>query len=275
MDENYKKEIKEEFREALFDAFGFYNRFALFSGSFLYQSLDELRGKSDVDIIAVLDDSVLDDQDYLERRRFFNHTYVDIHRKYGLEPDTFFPGEIISSSMLEETKQGRGFKRDSNVLEYENMTGNDEEWINNPDLEYRCWRSMFFFTNDSGIIFGDYEDIIESRKKVIFPLLAYFYRNMNLEQEISYQDFLQQLISFFKSSEKSDFGYSYSYDKKLEDDLLRENIPIYECLKENGIVSKGVVMPGEFEKKIINVVSQINLLKTNKKPNPFIIEKWQ
>ena len=272
--EQVKKEIGKDFSKLLEDSFEDYNRMAFFSGSFLYNDWEDLRNTSDIDLLAVLDDSIVRDKSLRERRAHFNRGYEKIHQRYEMVPDTFFPGEIISSKMLEDIMYGRGFKTGADRLEYEEMQGYDSEWIENPSLEYRCWTSMFFFTNSSGQIYGDPDDLWGRRKECIFPMVLYFHQELGFNQDVEYTRFLSSLEKFVKSTDKNHIGYSPHYEGDFQRDLYRGEIPIYEVLEDNGLMERGWLKDKNIKMKKTEYLDYINNREYRYGDNPFLIEEW-
>ncbi len=127
-----------EYAEAI-QLFGNDLCFANMCGSIVYGS-DNL--KNDLDLIVVLNSST-PNNGLLETRKRFSLEYYSIHRKLGRTPDRKFPGEVISLAMAYESAVGRG----TSIIDGRPalpMVKNDNFW-NDPNNEYRCWRSMLAF----------------------------------------------------------------------------------------------------------------------------------
>ena len=165
--------IQGEFFTKMQEIWNPHIKYIFLSGSQIYsQSLLN----SDMDFLMVLHNSIYD-TDYKNLRIKSNNFYFNFSEKYGLPVDRIFPGEIISEEMLKYVKMGGGYTpRKSRInLPLENYK--DSDWLNCPKLEYLCWRSMFFFTNEENLFCYDREIFNKDRVESIFPLLLFLIKN--------------------------------------------------------------------------------------------------
>ncbi|MCA9459340.1 MAG: hypothetical protein KC550_02215 [Nanoarchaeota archaeon] len=269
-----KKDLINEFKRIIEVSFEDYLHYSFLTGSVNYKYYNELINQSDVDLMIILSDKILESHDLIERRKKFNSLYFKLHENYSLKPDKVFPGEIICESMLEEVKFGRGFEKPSDKLFYKKMGGSDEEWLKNHSLEYKCWRSMYFFTKNSSFISGNYDKFILDRNEVILPFIFYLldYPNSSLPDNLSALE--KRLATRIKNSSKSDFGYCKSYESNLfcQEGKIQE-IPIQEILQNSGILINGSqeINKPILEEKINTFLNTLNDKKFKYEFNPFII----
>lgn len=234
-------EISKLFSIAAKESFGSYLNYAFITGSANYIDLQNLQRNSDIDILLVLDNSILKSKEELIKRRTkFNSFYFGIHENYLLVPDSTFPGEIISKCMIEDIIHGRGFSEDDGKLHYEDISGNDSEWIDNPTLEYRCWRSMFLFSKNNSHISGNKEAFLEDKKLITLPLIFYLLdlsENQINNSIITIDDVWNYITLKMKNSNKNDFGYSRSYENELFLGNIIKDLPINELFSKYSIIN--------------------------------------
>lgn len=170
--------------------FGNHLLYSFSSGSYAYGG--GIKGKSDIDIIAILDDSVrqLPKLDLMQRIEGFVDDYLVLHKEQDLIPDTVFPGEYLTYSMVQDAVAGRGLHvNDNNVLflpsTYEGY------YLEDPERWYRAWLSQSTF---SVFVGGNGDMFLENKRKAwetsILFLLAYL-----PESEIDSQTIIQTLTS--------------------------------------------------------------------------------
>jgi predicted nucleotidyltransferase len=142
------KEVKISFKDSIEKLFSDEIVYAFLTGSFAYR---DFINTSDIDVVVVLNPNGTNSEELIYKRHEFTKEYLKIHENYSFNPDLHFPGEVISKDMINDAVDGRGYKvNDGFYLEdivYE------EQW-DDPELEYRCWRSMLAFNNNQFLI-GD------------------------------------------------------------------------------------------------------------------------
>ena len=97
-----------EFRDAVKDIFGDRCKAAWLSGSFLYHGAKP--GRSDIDVVIVLDDStsIPAVDSTVDRIRAFVDVYLDVHDRLGLDPDLEFPAEYVVPASIDQAINWRG-----------------------------------------------------------------------------------------------------------------------------------------------------------------------
>lgn len=271
-----KQEIIQDFKDIVNSSFGDFVRYSFLTGSINYIDFPEMKGNSDVDIMVVLADEILKSRELRPRRKRFNQLYDELHRDYNLIPDDVFPGEVISSSMLEEVKSGKGFDHDSTQFFYKQISGDDNEWIENPSLEYRCWRSMYFFTRDDSFIVGDYDSFIQDRVEVIIPLIYYLMGQEFDDLPSSFPSLEKRIAQNVRRSSKNDFGYQSSYEEKLFNSLTSsiEGVPIRDAVEYLGVKDRqSDLLDREIlEKRRNSFLNSLKHTRFTQNSNPFIIK---
>lgn len=267
------QEICEEFSDIVTSVYGDFVHYAFLTGSCTYLPFSELEGKSDVDVVLILKNSSLTDPDLVPKRLTFNEEYLRLHEKYNLKPDLFFPGEIISMSMLEHVKNGIGFAVDGlGNLYYPKMSGTNEEWIDSPENEYKCWRSMYFNTSQEQFICGSLDDFIEDRFVVMLPLFMYLHNPVKAKTFLELEFYLTNAII---TSDQSDFGHSNSINSYLFSEGgsfssdLRNTLNYYDLLEGEDI---NVSMFNYLKEKLVCNLSNSPRLDYL---NPFLINNWR
>lgn len=260
--------IKDAFKEAIDASFGDFVKYSFLTGSINYIPEHIFRAKSDVDLLVLLSDDILKSGETKERRTYFNDRYKQIHQDFDLKPDYVFPGEVISESMLTEVKEGRGFEKNKDRLTYKKITGKNQEWLDNPDLEFRCWRSMYFFTKNKGLIIGDRDQFNKDREEVILPLLMYLTQESNIIK--NYEDIHRELRTKLINSNINELGYSQKYNNSFLNGAISE-IPIIEALSQVGIYKDEKIDQKQLEtaRKKFNKNLQSKVYKFDS--NPFIV----
>jgi hypothetical protein len=114
------------------------------TGSFVYGG--GTPGKSDLDIAVVFKDAVssMPKADLLGRLDPFIDGYLQLHKEVGYSPDTVFPGEYITISMVNDAIKGRGFhvSEDGNLYLPKAST---EYFLEDSERWYRAWLSQSAF----------------------------------------------------------------------------------------------------------------------------------
>lgn len=141
-------EAEAGLRSAVGEAFGGRARAAWLSGSFVYQG--ERRGRSDVDVVVVLDEAtpIPADAATLERIRAFVDLYLAVHASCGLDPDLDFPGEFVVPATIEEAIAWRGLAAEGGggVVEAFPPVDSPDYWLGRPDRWFHAWLSMTAFS---------------------------------------------------------------------------------------------------------------------------------
>jgi hypothetical protein len=129
------------------ETFGPLCRAAWLSGSYAYEGARP--GHSDADIVIVLDERVTlpADEATLRRIRRFVDSYLAVHARHGLDPDLEFPGEFVTSGMIEETIAWRGLAHEGGLPEpaFPAVESRDY-WLGRPDRWYNAWLSETAFS---------------------------------------------------------------------------------------------------------------------------------
>jgi hypothetical protein len=264
-----KKETAKDFEKAVVDSFGNLVKYSFFAGSFCYSE----DTSSDIDVLVLLRQEAnnLPQSRINSMRDKFNRLYLEIHKRHKRRPDRVFPGEVICESMLDEVKRGRGFKFKQGMPRYDAISGLDEEWIKNPSLEYRCWRSMYFFTNPEHLFQGDPALFDRDRKGVLFPFILYLLSNAQINGEsLEFEKIEERLIRYIKSTKKQNFGYRDIYKSSLFRDDHINGVPIMDILSERKILSEGRYCQREFVRSQDLMGLLIRGLPEGVQPNKFL-----
>lgn len=163
--------ITKIFKNTIESYFGNSLEFAFFSGRMAFGILE--KGKSDIDIVIVMNDNGL--RNFKNLRRKFVDFYFNVHKKYGLVPDSLWPGEFLTILQLEEALKGRGFDIVKGRLDLLNAV-NDSDWCY--DRMYRIWLVMIYL---SKFLAGDkelYETFRSNASMLILKFLIYKF-NLN------------------------------------------------------------------------------------------------
>ncbi len=271
-----KQNLINEFKGIIKDSFGDYLIYSFLTGSLNYKYYKDFINNSDVDLMIVLSNDIILSHELKKCRQKFNSYYLQLHTEYSLKPDLVFPGEVISEAMLEEVKLGRGFEKHSEKLFYREISGENEEWLLNHDLEYRCWRSMFFFTKNESFISGEYNKFLSDRNEIILPFIFYLLEYPQKPLPSDYNFLKIRIEQKIKNSCINEFGYCNSY----ESNLFGENseligIPIKEVLINSGILIKNTekIDIEILEKKILKFLNELISKEFRDNVNPFIIKK--
>ena len=127
--------------------FGSRCRAAWLSGSFAYEGARP--GRSDADIVVVLEDSapLPADEATLRLIRRFVDAYLTVHARHGLDPDLDFPGEFVTSGMIDETISWRGLAHEGGLPEPAfPVVESPDYWLGRPDRWYNAWLSETAFS---------------------------------------------------------------------------------------------------------------------------------
>jgi len=182
-----RAEIEERFADSAHRHFGEYLSLALSSGSFAYAGAT--KGKSDVDVMAVLSNNInhVPKGTLLDMIRGFSREYVEIHKQYGYVPDEAFPGEYITEANAEDAIAGRGFHAsDTDIYLPQAST---EYYQADPESCFRAWRSMLAFSRR---IAGDEERFDETKLRAWEPIVLYLLSKME-EGEVNAEAILDVL----------------------------------------------------------------------------------
>ncbi len=135
-----------ELLQAVEEVFGSRCKAAWLSGSFAYQGARPAR--SDVDVVVVLNEAthLPADEESMRLIRTFVEVYLAIHAAHGFDPDLDFPGEYVTSAMLDETIRWRGLALDGGVAANFPPVISDDYWLDRPDRWYNAWLSMTAFS---------------------------------------------------------------------------------------------------------------------------------
>jgi hypothetical protein len=120
---------------------------AWLSGSYAYRGARQ--GRSDADIVIVLDDGVAlpADEATLGLIRRFVDAYLAVHARHGLDPDLEFPGEFVTPEMIAQTIAWRGLAHEGGLPDpaFPPVESSDH-WLDRPDRWYNAWLSEIAFS---------------------------------------------------------------------------------------------------------------------------------
>ncbi len=139
------EQIEDKFAEAATRNFRSNLIFLISSGSFAYRGAT--KGKSDLDVMAVLDDNVrqMPQVDLHNMTRGFIRDYVAIHQEYDYALDNVFPGEYVTPDNVDDAIAGRGISVSPEGRLYLPKASN-QYYLGNQENYYRAWRSMLAFS---------------------------------------------------------------------------------------------------------------------------------
>ena len=211
--------------------------FGLVCGSLAYGAVSE---QSDIDLLFVLKADNAD-LNLIERRRRFTQQYYDIHRRHGFNSDSFFPGEVISISMLEDSLHYRGFEVRQDRLHLTPVL-KESDW--SIEKEYCCWLSMMAF-NNGYFISGDEKKFQDYRIKANESLHLYFLQSFD-QKRIRVEDYICSCLEKILSGERAFLGIKKEEREKFTDDFFQTTPLALMRLQIKGVIqinkqSKGVI----------------------------------
>lgn len=265
-------EIKEMCKEMSLEAFDKYVNYGFLTGSIIYTRPEDFPTfNSDIDLLLLLDRAARDDEDILDRRALFNQRYLEMHNKFGFTPDYVFPGEIIDTSMLEDVINGAGFQNNNGILTHEMLPDTDESWLTSADMEYRCWRSMYFYTRDDALFVNQKGCFKENREDVLSLFISYLSNNKDVDTVDELEELIVQRI---KSSSRNEFGHLPSYESFLFDDQNKlKNISLFDVLNafnkvnQDGTLKKGILR----NEYLIPTANSLNYINQGVEHNPYLL----
>lgn len=263
-----KNEIRQDISNIVNEIYGDQQIYSFIPGSFDYVPYAELVGSSDIDLLLVLN-AESKNGDVKEMRAKWNESFITLQKDYGLVPDEVFPGEIINTEMLEQTKRGRGFVLQNGQLKYEEIESDDKQWLNNPSLEYRCWRSMFFFSTPDSVLTGDAERYSSDREEVVLPLLLYL-NNFKTKGTIAETE--RRIVQNLVESDVEEFGFKPRYKPRVVQEERLRNINVQNVLAKHKLAENGKLQPREVRKTIQNLKREVHNGYTGYEVNPYIIQ---
>lgn len=184
------EEIEDKFAEAAIRNFRGNLIFLISSGSFAYRGAT--KGKSDLDVMAVLDDNVrrIPQADLHNMTRGFIRDYVAIHQEYDYALDDIFPGEYVTPDNVDDAVAGRGISVSPEGRLYLPKASN-QYYLGNQENYYRAWRSMLAFSKK---LTGNEGRFQQAKLGAWETIVKYLLGSHNL-QEISSDSLLQILTS--------------------------------------------------------------------------------
>lgn len=141
-----RAEAASLFREGVDRIFGGSCKAAWLSGSFLYHGAKP--GRSDIDVVIVLDDrtAIPAGSDTLDRVRAFVDIYLDVHARFGLDPDLDFPAEYVVQASIEQAIEWRGLSLEGEVARQFPPVEHKDYWLGRPDRWFNAWLSETAFS---------------------------------------------------------------------------------------------------------------------------------
>ena len=133
-------------REAVAASFGRACKAVWLSGSFVYKG--EHCGRSDIDVVIVLDESVPvpADRPTVASIEGFIDAYLEVHARHGLDPDLDFPAEYVVPSTIEQAIEWRGLALDGAMATKFPSSVPPDYWLDRPDRWFHAWLSMTAFS---------------------------------------------------------------------------------------------------------------------------------
>ncbi len=177
MDELERREIEGKFAASAESSFGSDLVLGISSGSFAY--CGAVKGKSDIDILLILRESVrhIPKEKLISKVKTFIESYFAIHREHGFSPDGLFPAEYLTIENVKDAISGRGFHACAEGTLYL-PPASDEYYLQDREHYYRAWASMLAFSRR---IIGDstiFEEVkLEAWETIIAFLLLSFGEN--------------------------------------------------------------------------------------------------
>lgn len=210
--------------------FGEYITNILLTGSVPYGG--GVLGQSDLDIVIILRDDFLGDQTHHEiytRCRAFAFEYLRIHDQYGFRPDTLFPGEFLTESMVRDTVEGRGFSVKNSRL-FLPKTSNDY-YLESAETWFQAWLSMLA----SGVVIhGPKQSFEKTRREAWRTILLHF-----IAQRPDTAITVEKIINTFMQNTNKDVQYGFTSNYFLFKTILSPTLhATLEMLAEEGIVKK-------------------------------------
>lgn len=165
--------LKTAIHEVIDCNFKGFVRYGFASGSVVFSGA--IPGKSDIDIIAILDPSItsLSKDRRLDLVRSFVSDYLEVHRSFGFEPDLTFPGEYFTSDQVEDAIAGRGFQISEDGKLYLPRVY-EGYYLEDPERWFRAWLAQSSYGE---YVYGD-TDLFEENKirgwetVILFTLLT-------------------------------------------------------------------------------------------------------
>ncbi len=243
-----------------------YVRFIITSGTFAYGGAT--KGKSDVDILVVCKDEIveLSRQDLFIRLRAFIEDYVEIHRKYDYCPDTTFPGEYITASNVEDALVGRGF----HVMEEDALylpMASDQYYMQDVERWYRAWRSTLAFGKR---LYGNEEEFVEVKNQAWEVIILYILLQNTLDN-IDATALFDTMID--PENKWNGIGITEKYRTFREDErihaesaLIRLSVNGFLFINPDGTYSPNTQKIKEWEKKV-----STSILDGSIKKAPFLL----
>lgn len=139
--EHYVKDTYDRLTEQYF---GGQYEYCYQTGSFVYGG--GTLGKSDLDVTVVFKDNILNvpKPSLLQKLDLFINGYLKLHKELGFEPDTTFPGEFVTASMVRDSVAGRGFHANADNTLYL-PKASTEYFLTDTETWYRAWLSQSAF----------------------------------------------------------------------------------------------------------------------------------
>lgn len=149
--------VQREFADSL-SAFEDDLIYSFLTGTHSYEKCDN---GSDLDVVVVLDnDAYSKKEEVYEAINEFLDTYIDVHVSTNRSPDKLYPGEYISIKQVGDALAGRGFGIDDSEVKLRAVE--EESFWEDPEKEYRCWRSMLAFNNNRFL--GGNQELFETHR---------------------------------------------------------------------------------------------------------------
>ncbi|RLJ01130.1 MAG: hypothetical protein DRP06_00070 [Candidatus Aenigmatarchaeota archaeon] len=226
------EEVKGAFKKSIENLFSTEVRYGFITGSFAYKNPTKF---SDIDIVIVLDPNGKNQEILKSKRYEFTEEYLKIHDEYNLNPDTYFPGEIISQDMIYDAINGRGYKIKEGL--YLEDIIYEEQW-DDPELEYRCWRSMLAFNNNQ-FLTGDKKQFEEDRLLLNIEIAKYLlieHLKTDGFKEYNISELKTLLINKILSGERKFLGLRNG-SETYQNDLKEIYAQVFPILTQEGFVS--------------------------------------
>lgn len=167
-----RAEIEGRFSDSAKRNFGDKLSLLISSGSFAY--LGAQKGKSDLDVMAVLKDEIYRTprKEVIEMIAGFVADYHRVHKDYEYSADEVFPGEYITESNAEDALLGRGMHTNDGRLYL--PPASNAYYLSNQEHYYRAWQSQLAFSRR---IDGDASKFLETKLRAWELIIKFIVSN--------------------------------------------------------------------------------------------------
>jgi hypothetical protein len=201
-----------------------------FNGHFSYNKVDIF---SDIDISILLSYQSVSEYsraELVDLRKKYSDVYKRLHKKYGVNINHDFPGEISADNIVKDIIKGRGFEVNDGEISLPLVKDNDY-WLKDYEVDYRIWMSMLVFNNNK-IIYGNKKDFFNTRVAIFGTIIKFCLLKLN-PKDVSYLDMKEMVIDMIIEGGDSFLGV----DETLLPDLYYDLSILYD-LSVDSLIKK-------------------------------------